>query len=126
MSEFLAVLKQHSHLADRYQEFLTSIDGALDERQLALLRSQVEWVHGLQAQPADADDEAERVLLQLAELMPYGYRQISDELVAQLQQHFGAPCAVSVMVAAAFFDVNVRLEQAQASRHKHVSDGHVQ
>ena len=125
MSDFLAVLREHSHLGQHYENFLATIDNALGERPYALLQHQVAWIHGLQEQRETPQNEAEAVLLQVAEHMPLAYREVSDGMVSRLAQHYGARGAVSVLVAAAFFDVNVRLNQIQGSRNMHVGERRV-
>ena len=112
MSDFLAELREHSHLADHYERFLEQISASLDARTLNLVQHQVAWVHGLEENPATAATEAESSVLALAEHIPLAYREVSDAMISDLEQHYGASGAVSILVAAAFFDVNVRLDRA--------------
>lgn len=128
-----AVLARRPELVSRYREFYRSLwtEGLLPHRILELTRLRIAAIHDCEQEWAlrDAavalhDDELDRLrrgdvaafsadeqaALALAEAMPFAHAQISDAEVAQAQRRFGAPGAVTLLTALAFFDVTCRLK----------------
>lgn len=128
-----AVLGRRPELVSRYRTFYRTFwaEGLVRRRILELTRLRIAAIHGC-AQEWEVRDggvmlnddeleavgqgdfsafsEDERAALQLAELMPFAHHQISDEHVAEAGRRFGAPGAVTLLTALAFFDANCRLK----------------
>lgn len=130
----LQMLSAQPVLLEKYQLFLQQLnsDESVPANILEMVRRRIDYVHGAASKPsvsisADEDlrlsraqfsqfaDDAQAALT-IAELMPFGHAQISDNDVTKLQHHFGERGVVVVLVAAAFHDVECRLAQSLDAR----------
>ncbi len=131
--EFDTVLGLQPKLLEKYRVFMQQLwqDPALPTRTAELCRLRIAAIHGcqaelawgvpaarVQAQELDAlvrnqvsgFSNAERLALQVAELMPLAHHNISDTQVQGLAELLGEAGTVALLTACAFFDVNRRLK----------------
>jgi hypothetical protein len=127
------VLGHRPELLVRYRAFYQALwrDGPVPRRVLALCRLRIAAIHGCEAEWLVRDPdagigdselealargdfsafaEAERAALGVAEQIPNAHHQIGDAEVAALERLLGAPAAVTLLTALAFFDVACRLK----------------
>jgi alkylhydroperoxidase family enzyme len=128
-----AVLGVRPELLSRYRAFYEQLwrDELVPRRVLELCRLRIAAIHDCDAEwvvrdtavsVSEREHDAlekgefsglsadERAALTVAEQIPYGHHQISDADVQGLEKAFGAPGAVSLLTALAFFDVTCRLK----------------
>lgn len=126
------VLAHAPALHARYKAFVESWwqDGTLSRRLLELVRLRIGLIHGQDLSDQKRDPEValsaaeeqdliaarfdnfppqERVALEAAEHIPFDHHGLSDAQVHALSEHLGHRGAVALLIAAAFFDVNCRL-----------------
>lgn len=108
-----SVLALRSPLATKFADFTASFasDGSVSPTILALCRSHVRWVHGLEPEPPSANSQAQRIALDVASKMPFGHHDISDDEVGKLAEHFGEAGAVNLLTAVAMYDATARMER---------------
>jgi alkylhydroperoxidase family enzyme len=127
------VLGHRPELLTGYRAFYQALwqDGPVPRRILALCRLRIAAIHGCEAEWQVRDPDAgigdselealargdfsafvdtERAALAVAEQMPFAHHQIGDAEVAALERLLGAPAAVTLLTALAFFDVACRLK----------------
>ena len=111
-SELNSTLALRPPLATKFTSFMEALgsDGSVSQEILDLCRRQVLWVHGLESNQPDPKTEADRAALVVAEKMPYGHHDISDDNVDSLKEHFGEAGAVNLLTAIAMFDATTRMQ----------------
>jgi len=132
-TRFEAVLQQRPELLTRFRAFYATLwsDGALPARVLELCRLRIAAIHACEAEWMIRDARVElepatlaslrtgrfegcaaeeQVALAVAEQLPYAHHAITDADVERLNEAFGAPGAVALLTALAFFDVICRLK----------------
>lgn len=130
---FEGVLGQRPELLQRYRAFYSTLwnDTRVPRRTLELCRRRVAAIHDCQQEWQLRDDAAplnevelheiargnfarftaeEQAALAIAEQMPYGHHNISDEDVSRVRATLGAAGTVALLTAIAFFDVSCRLK----------------
>lgn len=130
---FEALLAHRPQLLERYRSFCISLwnDARVPRRTMELCRLRVAAIHGCRQEWALRDaavaldagelvdleqgrferfNADERAALVIAERMPYGHHQLEDAEVAALRHALGAPGAVALLTAIAFFDAGCRLK----------------
>jgi hypothetical protein len=130
---FESVLRHRPELLTRFRAFYATLWSAdlVPRRVLELCRLRIAAVHDCEPEWVIRDagvalderalDElragrfggfaaAEQAALAVAEQMPYGHHQVTDEEVARLEGAFGAQGTVALLTALAFFDVVCRLK----------------
>jgi alkylhydroperoxidase family enzyme len=130
-TQFETVLAHRPELLARFRNFYAALWSTeqVPRRVLELCRLRIAAIHDCEAEwvirdamvPLDENclaalhagrfdsfADSERAALTVAELMPYGQHQVSDEEVAALQRAFGDAGTVALLTALAFFDVVCR------------------
>ena len=131
------LLATRPELSRQYAEFFNSFSTTdlLPARALEILRLRISWVHGASLDPAilatvreiseeeaqglfSASSEeslfsdADRSVMAIADTLPLNHHQLSDAQVVDLGRHLGTPGVVALLVAAAFYDVQCRMQIA--------------
>ena len=132
-SELEGILSHRPELLEKYREFYLGFwkDGLVPRRVLEICRRRIAWIQGCEAELSitdaevqlsdaqelalqqgrvDAFDAPEQAALALAELIPHGVHNITDDMVAAASSEFGHPGCVALLTALSFMDVNCRLK----------------
>lgn len=135
-----SLLAHRPELRQKYLAFVQSFyqSDVLPRRVLELMRVKIAQVHGLAIRQQDLDpladiDDAdidalsadqmelftpsERDALSVADLIPMQPHGLTDELVGRVAASFSAKGCVMLLVAASFFDVNMRLSMVFGQPH---------